>query len=750
MNRPLSTVPYPDDSGDDMPEVSQWDDGEFPYYSVKRLDPMLLSFVRPCQVGSFLTISELSGSHMKALVSTFPRLAYRIDVFRDKMLSSVPDKMYCYAVAQTYKARPFDFVRRNKTAFAGLQNNMPNSYINSMIQMLYFMPAVRGAVRKHLCTRDYCLTCELAFLFHMLDGARPMNGATFTTRNFVRSFRQIPQAVSLSLVEQPGSTSHTELPTLLVQFASFLIGQMDAEMTSPKQVSHTVGTRPVVLNNVNPTLSQQFSLKKHTSLHCPNCSSNWENDSSSMFLDFIVPTVVEPSRERGSETVITTTDVVTSSSLQDGTIDFATILERSFHRIYFNKTWCEHCKHLQQVEQHRDLRSLPPTLLLSVGSLKDSDCWPGPNAGKVTINGTAVISPWLPLSIEIEVDSATGEPHVVGAAGRPSSASSGPTTTSVYELTAVISHVLDQSPLAPSSGNLVAHIRVPARMAEAHGAPVNGEGEGVDGGWYLFNDFQVTQTSAAEAVRFPSWKRPCFIAYTKRSAEPIPPEQPDLLLDCSLFLNPLLLNQKHRVAPVAFHHESQLPNSGELVAIDSEFVSLSATGVVSELDGTHTTITPSNLSVARVSCVFGQGASVGRPLIDDYIFTPEPVVDYLTRFSGVTPRDLDPMTTNKRLVPFKDVYLKLRYLVDRGCILVGHGLANDFGVIGIHVPRDQYIDTVELFHKPRNRWISLRFLTSLFIATNIQEDVHCSLEDAKSVCNDLPSLLTSVLIFVSP
>lgn len=107
---------------------------------------------------------------------------------------------------------------------------------------------------------------------------------------------------------------------------------------------------------------------------------------------------------------------------------------------------------------------------------------------------------------------------------------------------------------------------------------------------------------------------------------------------------------------------TDLPGEGDLIAFDAEFVSVQEEKSVMTATGSKVTVREARSSLARMSVI---DCRTGKVIIDDYVLPNEPVVDYLTRFSGVVESDLDSKRSPHNLVTMRSAYLKLRLLLQR-------------------------------------------------------------------------------------
>jgi DNA polymerase III epsilon subunit-like protein len=722
-----------------------------------------------------------------------------------------PPKSYRYIEVKHTKLglSLFDFARYNETDdVCGLENMIPNAYTNAVMQLLFHTRALRAHLLNHVCKTEFCLACELGFLFHMLESR---NAAVCQTSNFLRALRQIPQVAALGLAEPADAdVDQMTYPRLVQQFTRFLFEQLHKETALHGR-------------SICTTL---FSATTSTRSRCLSCRSETTRDASFFDYDVAYP-------DAG--------DDAAPGAAAPGTASFRDVLSATFEKKVRTKTWCERCKQYQLTTQVKRLASLPGTLCLHTPvspSLVDR-FWRTPGdddidafftrketpskraqpqlspafvppafacrilpSGETVVRelraleqrelddrgastrandddddaagggaGAAGVAPGGKVATKLDFDapsepsdsdmaasialldktsatlrssasatddrddaddgisadsaaaaaaSALGDSNALDADGVRRAqylAELGDAGDadgwSIYELVGTVSQVWDRDKSAGKPGHLITHVR---------------RGDG----WCLINDFHVLAVPQRHVLRFNHWKWPCILQFecllARTDARRVTPEPRRAAITTDVFFERSPYHQHNQLVPRTFVPVTRrtIPGAGDVVALDAEFVSLGAEETEIREDGRRAIINPAHFALARVSLC----RENGECFMDDYLATHEPVVDYLTRFSGIAPGDLDPQTSRRHLATLKHVYLKLRCLIDRGVVLLGHGLAKDFRIINVTPPPDRVIDTVELFHLERQRKLSLRFLAALLLSADIQGGAHDSIEDA--------------------
>lgn len=666
----------------------------------------------------------------------------------------------------------FDYSQYNHTSHIGLEHIGPvSSRCNPVLQLLFNIPQIRMAVRNHLCISEYCVMCELGFLFHMMQllaDEHEESSRTACPKNFLRCVRALPKASTSGLFDE----EYQSLSALVEKFNRFLLAQMHDEAlhsqpllceadvlkigaevtkepttpTSAPTPSTTVAATPGAAKTGKTAKQAKKEAAKAKKVAAASGTSSaasspatpidtsasttasGSDTSRASIVDQILGAPTLTTR-RCSSCASSTTNQSSSFTfklkcpeLDEESEDaknpamtfsamFGATLTSQSQAHYF----CERCETFQMMATTQSVEQIPPQLSISCDLSGD----PAEEAFWSIVSDTytparaSSVDHWIPFYLRVYKDTSSD-----------ATADGAPTESwvvqefdklpleleddaHIYELSAIVSAIRDDD-----MQHMVAQVRT---------APDQ---------WYLFNDFHVSQCGRMDAVHIASeWKTPCIVHYSQRDMHKTHPVAP--------YVNPInaaCFYGKPTPCDTPVVSTEQIEVLQDELAIDAEFVLLKEEQSEDTHGGVKRIVSPNEFGVARVSLIgIDKESHSEKCIMDDYVAIDQSaIVDYLTQFSGIERGDLDRQTSKHHVCSLKSVYLKLRHLVDSGRVFVGHGLSKDFSTINIVVPTRQIIDTVTLFHLENQRMISLRFLASVLLGVDIQQTTHDSIEDSRT------------------
>ncbi|KAJ2235940.1 poly(A)-specific ribonuclease [Coemansia sp. RSA 1722] len=688
----------------------------------------------------------------------------------------------------------FDFSLYNSTKHSGLEGDIVNSYANALLQMLFYCAEFRAVALSHCatdCSEKSCLSCQLGFLFRMLETA---SGVSCNATQLLHVLADRPEAAALALLEdENGNPANGASYVVLIQrLLRFVLEQASAECA------------PLTFDR-NRIVEQTIGFTQHVRTTCPQCRGTQTRSSHAFAAD-----MDPPYGTSGLATLLAggSVSVRRAEMMRSGKrIGIHDLIAQSLSKCETTRAWCAECRKFQLLQTEKHMVSAPEGYLafnfpvvdsMSSGANNSSSLGVAASTGTstaVTASASAsaagggmdaggqISSPWQ-LSLPTEFRLVIREPTKASASSSyPGSSISNPRVQvlpakneekqedseendgletgacSTFNLVAVVSGIRDTP---RGAEHLVVHVRDPS----------------TPGGWLLFNDFLVQPVSEDRVVGlFDWWRVPSLAIYANsdrvsltQSIDTVTRQFPYKISTRILTMPKSILdrpsshrrgnnagnkaasrvarsvNKRNEAIPLT-KAEAELLESGRFrCAFDAEFVVLETAKMEVFSDGTQELHKPPIHTLARLSVIRANGGHLhGMPFIDDYVAITRPIADLATQYSGIHAGDLEIGSSPYKLSTMKEAYKKLRLLVDSRCTIIGHGLKHDFRICNIYVPPELQRDTMVLFQTPEFiRPIALRFLYWFFYRKTIQSSEHSSVEDAQATLKVFESYMKTI------
>lgn len=261
-----------------------------------------------------------------------------------------------------YGVDDFDFEFYNQTRYAGLENHIPNSYANSLLQVLHFTPLVRNLALQHAatdCLSEKCLLCELGFLSDMLQKTE---GSSCHASNLLKCLSNHQAASRLGLLEEDSRQgSLTKMNQNLTRYLlQTMADDYRTKSPTPSAMEHILATSAL------------------TTIRCLNCRNETSRSGSSYVTDL----AYTPNKGRGHRAP---------------RITFSQVLKTSVEGEGATRGWCVRCNRYQSLQTRKIIQGIPSVLTLNVPMAENRDAeqeqrllWSTPG--------------WLPEEIGVIVD----------------------------------------------------------------------------------------------------------------------------------------------------------------------------------------------------------------------------------------------------------------------------------------------------------------------------------------------------------
>lgn len=275
----------------------------------------------------------------------------------------------------------FQFDNYNKTGLAGLESMLPNAYCNAVIQVLYHIEPLRAALLSHICAKEFCLSCELGFLFYMLCNSAPNQPCQ--PGNFLRAFRTVPEASALGLILSdlaPEAKQKIDLGGLIQSWNRFILHQMHVELNDTRKYNEEKKgkpPKPFIYKEVDfPAISKEKNKneRKHSAAEITDELEEERREDISEISNLFGSKQVHKycclkcTNELPKETVILACNLVyPTTEPEKDEWSFCDILARSLGPEQTTPAWCEKCLRFTPNSQSRIIQSLPKVLSINTG-----------------------------------------------------------------------------------------------------------------------------------------------------------------------------------------------------------------------------------------------------------------------------------------------------------------------------------------------------------------------------------------------